>query len=201
MTKTLMLLLTISFSTNCLAVDLVKYFVSFRDAAIASKTLKQKQLDRLNTITIRLAKIDEIPDFYKALCNDEKNEVLVNEQVFLNDSEFGRQEIIDHELGHCILNRSHYNLSIMYGDGREKPTEIMHHTGFAYESFEQMKEMRKNLFNASFYGTYDEVNKLYKQTMMETIVNNQAVIGENIPALRAIEHRVMEERKELQSNK
>jgi hypothetical protein len=199
MIKFLQILIISTLSTNCFAIDLVKYYVSFRDAAINSKTLKKQQLDRMNTITIRLAKIDEIPDSYKALCLDKTNEVLVNEQVFLNDSEFGRQEIIDHELGHCILHRSHYNLSIMYGDGKEKPTDIMHHTGFSYESEAQMKEMRKNLFNSNYYGTYDEVNKLYKKSMMETIINNNALISENIPVLRAIEHRVMEERKEKES--
>lgn len=176
-------------------VDLGKYYTSFKNAALDSKTLNNDQIKKMNNISIVFAQIDEIPDSMKALCVSAENKILINKQAFIDESELGRQEAIDHEMGHCVLDRSHYNQSTLYGDGREVPTNIMHHSCFAYKSLNEMKEMRNALFRPEFYGTAQEVDKLYKNVMNEVaIFNGAANVGENFPALRMIEHRVMEER-------
>lgn len=183
------LFINFSYATNIDDSELLAHYESFKKEAIESKTLSPQYLERLNNVKIQYVNMEQMDSRYIAECNFKDNVVSVNKFFFIKNTELHRQEIIDHELGHCVLLRSHYNLSNLVG-GMEVPTDIMHHSTFPYEDENQMAKMRKELFSPQFYGTILEVDKLNNK--------NEVIISQDPYAdwkkVRGIEHFVMQER-------
>lgn len=177
----IIIIIFIVLSSNCFAMDqnFVFEYKSFKNAALKSKTLSKKQIALLNTIKIKDDANHELGDFLIGICNSKENTVLINLDKFINLPYLWKQEIIDHELGHCVLQRSHYNASTQAGF-IEIPDSIMYAQTFPYASEEDMVVKRKELFTKEFYGTIKTIEKLGGQI--------------SIYELRQLEHSIMAER-------
>lgn len=168
-------------STKLFAMDSnFKYeYNSFKNAAIESNTLSPKQIKLLKTINIRPAKKNELNGYFIGMCLSKENTIIINLDAFINAPLLYRQEVIDHEMGHCILQRSHYNATTSIGF-QEFPDSTMHFITNAYNSDNDMLIKRKELFTKHFYGTIEAINNA-DQSMPSY-------------ALRQLEHKVMAER-------
>lgn len=173
------------FSLNCYAMDFdfIYSYESFKQAAIDSNTLTKPQLDKLNTVQIVFVKDNQLPMPLSGLCLPEKNTVLIRKSHFYYADYLFRQKLIDHELGHCILNRVHYNdTSVVLGIEFQK--SIMNFMVMPYNSLEDIKTQRYELFNKQYYGTLTQLDKLTSQ--------RGGLV--NINELRLLENSVMNER-------
>lgn len=177
----IIILILVVISSNCFSMDqnFVFEYQSFKKAALQSKTLSKKQIALLNTIKIKDDTNNELGDFLIGICNSKENTVLINLDKFINLPYLWKQEVIDHELGHCILQRSHHNASTQVGFV-EFPDSVMYAQTFPYASEDDMSFKRKELFTKEFYGTIKPIEKLGGQI--------------SVYELRQIEHSVMAER-------
>lgn len=191
--KIIIILFLISFNVFAQDTDFIKYFNSFKKSALESNTLNTKYLKRLNSVKIRYAKKDEIAHFFQGYCFDKINTVVIDKDFFNQAPELLKQRAIDHELGHCVLLRSHYNLNNIK-NGMEIPVTIMNASLYPYSSKKEMMIMRKDLFKAEFYGTSYEVNKKYIAGLNNLSAFAGFAVSDDFPLLRLIEHSVMEER-------
>lgn len=57
--------------------------------------------------------------------NPEDNYIEIDKETFQEYSELGREELIFHELGHCVFNRDHTTERMMF-KGISVPTSIMY---------------------------------------------------------------------------
>lgn len=62
------------------------------------------------------------------------NHIQIDRDIFFSYSELGREELIFHELGHCILDRDHTTSRISYKD-TTIPKSIMYPYTFGNSSF------------------------------------------------------------------
>lgn len=177
----IIILIFIVISSNCFSMDqnFIFEYQSFKKAALQSKTLSKKQISLLNSIQIKNDEKNELGDFLIGICNSKENTVLINLNKFINLPYLYKQEIIDHELGHCILQRSHYNSSTQVGF-IEIPDSIMYAQTFPYSSESDMNFKRKELFTKEFYGTIKPIERLGGQI--------------SLYELRKLEHSIMAER-------
>ncbi len=170
--------------------DISVFYESFKKSALESKTLNKSYRYRLNNVKFQLVGTNQIDPYLVAECNHKENIVSINKDMFQTLPTNRQQQTIDHELGHCVLLRSHYNLST-YSSFGEKPDDIMHHTTFAYENELQIIKMRKELFKPIFYGTLLEVESKINNNE-QTVING--TIKNDLSELRKVEHSVMQNR-------
>lgn len=80
-------------------------------------------------------KYSKLPDNVIGLCyiyTDGSSNIEIDEKAYKSYSYSGKQELIFHELGHCILNRSHLETRYTW-EGVSIPTSIMY--PFAFGEF------------------------------------------------------------------
>lgn len=105
---------------------------------------------KIDSIKIRLLDEDEPQFFYgNALCVYEKKEIVISRLKWAISDENTKQQLIDHEMGHCAFGMIHYS-----GKG------IMNPNSFAYNG--DKDSFRKELLNVNNHNKIELLLKLTK---------------------------------------
>jgi hypothetical protein len=159
--------------------DIIYSYESFKKAAIESNTLSKIQLDKLNSVQMVFVKDKQLPSDFAGLCLPEKNVVLLKKSYFYYADYLFRQKLIDHELGHCVLNRVHHNESSTVL-GIEFQKSIMNFMVIPYESLADIKNQRAELFNKQYYGTLNQLEKITSQRGGLVDINELRILETNV---------------------
>lgn len=111
------------------------------------------QIKRLNAITIKVLDYDEPQSFYgNAICLYSDNKILISHNKWIVSSQIEKQQLIDHELGHCIFGRIHvYSFE-----------SIMNVNNFEYTQ-ENKKRLRKELMDQRLWNQLENLTQRIKR--------------------------------------
>lgn len=94
-------------------------------------------INKIDQVQIRLLDEDEPQDFYgNAICDIKTKTIRITRLKWLTSNENEKQQLIDHELGHCAFGMIHTS----------KET-IMNPKGFDYKTKETKAHFRQDLLN------------------------------------------------------
>lgn len=83
-------------------------------------------------------------------CSFQENAIVISKEFWEKSSLGSRQQLIDHELGHCVLQR----LDEKHKDP-QNPASVMNETVFNGEHYLRYKEIYRNeLFRKETFGSY-----------------------------------------------
>lgn len=119
-----------------------KEFLTYLNDFKSDIMMEGNQLKRFNDIKIRVLDFDEPQSFYgNAICLYDKNEILISRNKWIVSSEDEKQQLIDHEMGHCVFGRIHVHTF----------DSIMTVNGFSY-SKSNKKQLRKELMDKRLWN-------------------------------------------------
>lgn len=126
-------------------------------------TLKKKYRQRLLTVSILSMDLDTQAIVNEnGVCDYKNNTIYINQLSYLKLSHMERLSLIDHELGHCVLLRCHYNFYVINHRLAEVNDSIMNYNITAYDDAYQMVKRRNDLFDKKYFGTIVLVDKKYE---------------------------------------
>ena len=78
---------------------------------------------KVNMHGVKIDFVDKLPEAWVGVCIPEQRQVFVDLHYWLRTDETHREELVWHELGHCVLGREHTTASV-----DEHPASIMYPT-------------------------------------------------------------------------
>ena len=145
---------------RCLTV-LLSFLMTSCGSGLTSNAYVEKEIeqyvDKFNLLYNEKVNIEirfkDLKDSTAGICyyyesGSSMNYIEIDKEIFSNYSDLGREELVFHELGHCIFDRDHSTQRINYG-GYSVPDSIMYPYTFGDSWFYE-----KNL---AYY--YDELVK------------------------------------------
>lgn len=91
------------------------------------------------------------------ICLKDQNMILIDRQSWAKMDDALKEELIWHEMGHCVLNRKHWN----YTDSQSHPISIMHEGGYGFISsnggwwYEHRQDYLDELFTITSEKVFD----------------------------------------------
>lgn len=115
--------------------------------------IKNDELNqKIDQVKIRLLDEDEPQDFYgNAICDIKTKTIRITRLKWLTSNQNEKQQLIDHELGHCAFGMIHTS----------KET-IMNPKGFDYKSNDNKSHFRKDLLNLKNHNKIKILNEKIK---------------------------------------
>lgn len=170
--------------------DFYVHMEDFLDYAYTKKLPKEFN-QRLNNLTVKYGNPKKIREHFAGYCDTNTTTIIVDYSIWKNYGFFQRQAFIDHELGHCLLERNHRHV----GEGTSDnfyPYSIMYPIVLTDSYYAQNKDfLRKELFEEKRFDKlipaqemgqehYEKnIKKFASQDEYWVYINN--VINEDIP--------------------
>ena len=151
-----------------IGVEFKPYLVDFLDDAYKGE-LPKDFAARLDSLTIKYGNTKGLGDNFVGFCDMNTTTVIVDYKAWNTFSTDGRQQLIDHELGHCLLERNHRNLySESEHPGYINPHSIMYPSVLSGDYYRENKvALREELFEKKRFDllkySIEIANKNYKE--------------------------------------
>jgi hypothetical protein len=99
-----------------------------------------------------------------ALCAKQFNIIYIREQMIKTQNQEEIQQLIDHEIGHCVFNRKHLELKMTFKNV-ELPKSIMTSTHVTLEDPDELV-LLKSRYLVYFYK-YPELKEYYRKELLD----------------------------------
>ncbi len=169
----------------------VKNFYKFA----SYQKLGEKEKERFKTLTVKFGPVENIspPHKLSGVCHYEHNEIWIEESAWEKMSPLWRQNLIDHEIGHCVLGRIHRHAVNSDGDPEsimtpfltKNPTidwfgnDIRRHELFDSNLFHKLPELLSSMKN--FKETYKDLLPFMMADSYDIALAFEDVLNEDAP--------------------
>lgn len=116
--------------------------------------------------------------YYKyviAYCDRTNNMILIRESLIKSKPHYVVQETIDHEVGHCALNRIHRDVQTPFDDKMISVSVMFPSLTYNYQ-YPELKEMyRKELINKNKFEESEKLETFFKDISMQYSGNEEKI--------------------------
>jgi hypothetical protein len=130
--------------------------------------LPEKFNERLENLTIKFGNVKKLKDTFVGYCELITTTVMVDKEAWDRYQEGSRQSLIDHELGHCLLER-HHRHAVEITEHQEKlPISIMYPNVLPHNFYKTNKKvLYDELFSPDKYDRLWTVKQIFQNKFSE----------------------------------
>lgn len=142
----------------------VPYLKDFLDDAYSREKRPIDFDARLDSLTIKFGNTKKIQENFAGYCDLHTVTVLVDYNDWIRYTPLEKQILIDHELGHCLLERNHRHIHVEYPNKTIQPYSIMYPNIMNAVLYAKNKQgYRDELFDPNRFNTYWYANELMQE--------------------------------------